>query len=303
MLSPSQRTTILELHQQGVSKRQIARVLGVSRLAVRRVLGSNSPQVPELHRPEKAEPYRPQILELFATCKGNLVRVHEELTARGAPFSYQALTAFCRRHGIGQAPPVPAGQYHFAPGEEMQHDTSPHELELAGKQRKGQTASAVRCYSRMLFFQCYPTFQRFDCKVFLTAALRYFAGAAARVMIDKGRGGRIINIASIVGATGNAGQANYAASKAGLVGLARSLARELGSRNITCNVVAPGFVDTDMTAALPEERKAAILGQVPLGRLASADEIASVVAFLASDDAAYITGAVIPVDGGLGMGH
>jgi hypothetical protein len=140
--------------------------------------------VPELHRPEKAEPYRPQILELFATCKGNLVRVHEELVARGAQFSYQALTAFCRRHGIGQGSPVPAGQYHFEPGEEIQHDTSPHELELAGKKRKVQTASAVLCYSRMLFFQCYPSFQRFDCKVFLTEALRYFGGAPARVMID-----------------------------------------------------------------------------------------------------------------------
>ena len=98
--------------------------------------------------------------------------------------SYPALTAFCRRHGIGQAPPVAAGQYHFEPGEEMQHDTSPHEVELAGKKRKVQTASAVLCYSRMLFFQCYPTFQRFDCKVFLTEALRYFSGACQRVMID-----------------------------------------------------------------------------------------------------------------------
>jgi len=112
------------------------------------------------------------------------VRVHEELVVSGAPFSYQALTAFCRRHGIGQPPPVAAGQYHFEPGEEMQHDTSPHELELAGKKRKVQTASAVLCYSRMLFFQCHPTFQRFDCKVFLTAALRYFSGAPAQVMID-----------------------------------------------------------------------------------------------------------------------
>jgi hypothetical protein len=112
------------------------------------------------------------------------VRVHEELAAAGAEMSYQALTAFCRRHGIGQTPPVAAGQYHFAPGEEMQHDTSPHDVELGGKKRKVQTASAVLCYSRMLFFQCYPTFQRFDCKVFLTEALRYFSGAAGRVMID-----------------------------------------------------------------------------------------------------------------------
>jgi len=112
------------------------------------------------------------------------VRVHEELVAAGAELSYPALTAFCRRHGIGQAPPVASGQYHFAPGEEMQHDTSPHEVELAGRKRKVQTASAVLCYSRMLFFQCYPTFRRFDCKVFLTEALRYFSEAAARVMID-----------------------------------------------------------------------------------------------------------------------
>ena len=143
MLSQSQRTTILELNSQGVSKRQIARVLGISRLAVRRVLRSNSSEVPELHRPEKTEPYRQQILDLFATCKGNLVRVHEELVAGGAAFSYQALTAFCRRHGIGHSPVMPAGQYDFAPGEELQHDTSPHEVGWAGSKRKVQTASAV----------------------------------------------------------------------------------------------------------------------------------------------------------------
>lgn len=112
------------------------------------------------------------------------MRVHEELLASGAQLSYAALTAFCRRHGIGSPPPVAAGQYEFAPGQEMQHDTSPHELQLGGKKRKVQTASAVLCYSRMLFFQCYPTFQRFDCKVFLTDALRYFSGATQRVMID-----------------------------------------------------------------------------------------------------------------------
>jgi hypothetical protein len=112
------------------------------------------------------------------------VRVHEELVAGGAALSYPALTAFCRRHGIGQAPIVPAGRYHFEPGEEMQHDTSPHEVELGGKKRKVQTAAAVLCYSRMLFFQCSPSFRRFDCKVFLTEALRYFGGATGRIMID-----------------------------------------------------------------------------------------------------------------------
>ena len=143
MLSQSQRATILELNSQGTNKREIARVLGISRVAVRKVLRSTSTPVPELQRPEKAEPYRPQILELFDQCKGNLVRVHEDLVASGAELSYTALTAFCRRHGIGYAPPTPAGQYAFAPGEEVQHDTSPHELELGGKKRRVQTASAV----------------------------------------------------------------------------------------------------------------------------------------------------------------
>ena len=146
MLSQAQRTTILELNAQHVSKREIARVMGISRVAVRKVLHANSATVPELHRTEKAEPYRQQILELFEKCKGNLVRVHEELREGGAELSYTALTAFCRRHGIGYRPPEAAGQYEFAPGEEMQHDTSPHDVELAGKKRRVQTASAVLYY-------------------------------------------------------------------------------------------------------------------------------------------------------------
>jgi 3-oxoacyl-[acyl-carrier protein] reductase len=128
------------------------------------------------------------------------------------------------------------------------------------------------------------------------------ARRAARQML-RARSGRLIFISSVVGLSGSAGQANYAASKSALVGFARSLARELGTRNITANVVAPGFVDTDITAVLPEERKAEIVGQVPLARVATPGEIAGVVQFLAGEAASYITGAVIPVDGGLGMGH
>jgi 3-oxoacyl-[acyl-carrier protein] reductase len=135
----------------------------------------------------------------------------------------------------------------------------------------------------------------------LTGSYRV-AKRAATGMLRK-RWGRMIFISSVVGLSGGAGQANYSSSKAGLVGLARSIARELGSRNITANVVAPGFVDTDMTRALPEARRTEIIGQVPLRRYAAPEEIAAAVVFLASDGAAYISGAVLPVDGGLGMGH
>jgi 3-oxoacyl-[acyl-carrier protein] reductase len=135
----------------------------------------------------------------------------------------------------------------------------------------------------------------------LTGSFRV-AQRASKGMLRK-RFGRIVFISSVVGLYGGPGQVNYAASKAGLVGMARSIARELGSRNITANVVAPGFVTTDMTDKLTDERKKQILAAVPAGRFASTEEIAATVAFLASDAAAYITGAVIPVDGGLGMGH
>lgn len=128
------------------------------------------------------------------------------------------------------------------------------------------------------------------------------ARRATRSM-TQARSGRIIFISSVVALMGSAGQVNYAASKSGLVGAARSLAREIGSRGVTINVIAPGFIDTDMTAELSEERKATIVANIPLARYGSASEVAEAVAFLASPEAAYITGSVIPVDGGLGMGH
>jgi 3-oxoacyl-[acyl-carrier protein] reductase len=135
----------------------------------------------------------------------------------------------------------------------------------------------------------------------LSGAFRVVKRASKGML--KARFGRIILVSSVVGLLGSAGQVNYSASKSGLVGLARSVTRELGGRGITANVVAPGFIETDMTAELSEEQQAAYLKQIPAGRYASASEVAKVIAWLASDDAGYISGAVIPVDGGLGMGH
>jgi 3-oxoacyl-(acyl-carrier-protein) reductase len=135
----------------------------------------------------------------------------------------------------------------------------------------------------------------------LTGAFRCAKRASTRML--RAKWGRMIFISSVVGLYGGVGQVNYAASKAGLVGVARSITRELGSRNITANVVAPGFIETDMTAALPDERRTDYLKAIPAGRFAQPEEVAAVVAWLASDAAGYISGAVIPVDGGLGMGH
>jgi len=184
MLDESTRNAILRLAAEGHGTRAIHKALGISRGAVRRVLRQGRAQVPRLERAEKAAAHRDRILELYAACKGNLVRVHEELLTAGAALSYQALTAFCRRHGIGYEPPTPAGHYEFEPGQEMQHDTSPHQAEIAARRTPVQTAALALCFSHMLFFQCYPHFRRFECKDFLTDALRYFEGACARCMID-----------------------------------------------------------------------------------------------------------------------
>src|SRR3954463_3868542 len=135
----------------------------------------------------------------------------------------------------------------------------------------------------------------------LTGAWRCARRAATKMV--RARFGRMIFVSSVVGLYGSAGQVNYAASKAGLVGMARSITRELGGRNVTANVVAPGFIDTDMTAALPDERKADYLKAIPAARFGATDDVAAVVTWLAGDGAGYISGAVIPVDGGLGMGH
>lgn len=184
MLDQSTRTAVLEMHARGLGSRKIARILGVSRIAVRRVFESGTAEVPRTIRVEQWAPYRDQILDQYGLCKGNLVRVHEELCAAGAHFSYQSLTAFCRRQGIGQEPKKPTGRYHFEPGQEMQHDTSPHVAPIGGVDRRVQTASLVLCNSRMIFIQLYPCFTRFECKLFLSDAFQYFGGTCGVCMID-----------------------------------------------------------------------------------------------------------------------
>jgi len=184
MLDETTRAAILRLRLEGHGTRRIATALGISRNAVREVLRAGTAQVPRLERPELGDAHRAEIAALYIDCKGNLVRVHEKLCEAGATLSYQALTAFCRRHGIGHAPVKPTGQYHFGPGEEMQHDTSPHDAKIAGKLRRVQTASLVLCYSRMIYIQCVASFTRFACKLFLADAIRYFGGGAHRCMID-----------------------------------------------------------------------------------------------------------------------
>jgi transposase len=184
MLDEATRTAILKLHEQGHGSRMIARTLGAARSTVRRVLSSGQVQVPPLARVERADSWREAILELHTRYEGHIGRVHDGLIERGAQLSYPALTAFCRKHGIGSVPPLPAGRYEFAAGTEMQHDTSPHQAKIRGVHTRVQTASLVLCYSRMIFFQVYPRFTRFECKSFLAQAIAYFHGAAATCMID-----------------------------------------------------------------------------------------------------------------------
>ena len=184
MLDEATRTAILKLREKGHGSRRIATALEVSRETVRDVIRSGSAKVPLMARDEAAEPWRSQILELHARYEGHLGRVHQVLTKSGATFSYQALTGFCRKHGIGHTPKPPAGHYDFPPGSEMQHDTSPHWAKLADVATRAQTASLVLCFSRMLFFQHYPRFTRFECKSFLAEAIAYFGGAEGVCMVD-----------------------------------------------------------------------------------------------------------------------
>jgi hypothetical protein len=185
LIDEETRTSILKLAAAGrYGTREIAKAVGVARSTVCEVIKSGSKEVPHVVRAELAEPYREQILELYARYDGHLGRIHDDLTNAGAHLSYQALTAFVRRHGIGREPPPPAGRYSFPPASEMQHDTSPHSADIGGVLTRIQTASLVLCYSRMIYFQHYPNFTRFECKAFLAEAIAYFNGCAFVCMVD-----------------------------------------------------------------------------------------------------------------------
>lgn len=184
MLGRDIRSAILTLHNKGCGVRPIARALNVSREAVRRVLEQGTEEVVPLSRASLLTPELERVRELYVRCEGNISRVHEELNAAGIVVAYPTVTEFCRKHQIGTKPKVPAGRYSFEPGEEMQHDTSPHDPLIAGKRRRLHCASLALCYSHMLYAQGYPRWNRFWCKVFLTEACEYFEGAAERCMLD-----------------------------------------------------------------------------------------------------------------------
>lgn len=180
------RTAVLRLARRDPrpSTRAIAKALGISRESVDAILVSGQATVHPKERPSKLDPHLERIQELFVICRTNLVRVQEMLGDEGIAVPYATLTAFCRRHGMGQKPKERAGQYHFAPGEEMQHDTSPHKVVIGGRERRMQCASLVLCFSLRIYAQVYPRFDRFYAKAFMTEAIPYFGGAAGRCVVD-----------------------------------------------------------------------------------------------------------------------
>lgn len=184
MLDQDLRTAILRLHEQGRGVRSIARALNVSKNSVKRVLRDGHCEVPVLKRDDPFAGHLDRIRELYHDCQGNRVRVVEKLRAEGVDIGYSTLTRFCRRYGIGVRPKHPAGSYHFGPGSEMQHDTSPHTVAVGGRRRPLQCAALVLCFSRMIFAQLYPRWSRFECRVFLTEAFLFFEALAQRCVID-----------------------------------------------------------------------------------------------------------------------
>jgi hypothetical protein len=184
MLDLYTRTAILRLTKEGHGVRTIAKALRLSRNAVRDVIRSGAVEVPAIEREERLRNSLDLVRSLHADCKGNLVRVMEKLADRGLSIGYSTLTAFCRRHEIGTQPKLAVGQYHFEPGEEMQHDTSPHNVQIGDRRVSVQCASLVLCYSRVLFAQVYWRFSRLECRAFLSEAAQFFGGCASRCMID-----------------------------------------------------------------------------------------------------------------------
>lgn len=184
MLDLDTRRAVLQLKARGHGVRTIARTLKISRNSVREVLAAGSAEVPGIEREEICDTHLDALRTLYAECRGNRVRVWEEAQKLGITISYPGLTAFLRRQGIGVKVKQPAGQYHFEPGQEMQHDTSPHDVEIGATVRRVQCASLVLCYSRMLFARVYPVWNRFHVRVFLSEAVQHFGGAAAQCMLD-----------------------------------------------------------------------------------------------------------------------
>jgi len=184
MLDRETRIAILRLQREGHGARTIARAVGASRNAVRKVLRSGEADVPELERATTLDAHLETVRGLYDVCDGNLVRVHEELCSKEVEVGYATLTRFCRDHGIGVTERVPFGRYEFEPGEEMQHDTSPHTVRIAARLMAVQCASLVLCFSRRQYAQVYPRWTRFECRSFFTEALVHFEGAAGRCVID-----------------------------------------------------------------------------------------------------------------------
>ncbi|TPV96477.1 MAG: IS21 family transposase [Myxococcales bacterium FL481] len=229
MLDLETRTTILKLYREGHGAKTIARALKASRNSVRRVIRSGRAEVPPLERAERLGPYLDRIRELHERCGGNLVRVWEELRAEGVKVGYASVTSFCRRHEIGHTPKKVVGHYHFEPGEEMQHDTSPHKVRIGGARVKVQCASLILCFSRVLYAQVYRRWNRFTCRVFLTRALKYLGGAAGRCMLDN---------SSVIIVRGNGKNAVPAASMEAFSGRFGFdfVAHELGDANRSAHV-------------------------------------------------------------------
>jgi transposase len=232
MLDLDTRRAVLQLTALGHGVRAIARTLQISRHSVREVLRAGSAAVPAIEREQTCAPHLDVLRGLYADCKGNRVRVWEEAQKQGIAISYPALTAFLRRQRVGVKVKQPAGQYHFAPGEEMQHDTSPHDVKVGETVRRLQCASLVLCYSRMIFARAYPVWNRFHARMFLSEAIVHLGGAAARCIIDN---------SSVIIAHGTGKNAVAAPEMAALAARFdfRFVAHELGDANRSARVERP----------------------------------------------------------------